>query len=103
MRSTDQRANFDRIMRDLIPALADEPTIDDDQDLSEAGLDSIGVVELVLRLEKQLGVRFPDSALDPDVSLTAGHFRHHVEDQLRQQRERRAVCPLRSHATEGRP
>ncbi len=38
----------------------------DDDDLLEAGLDSMGIMRLIMYIEEQFGVTLPDSEIDPD-------------------------------------
>lgn len=44
-----------------------EPTkFTDDDDLLEAGLDSMGIMRLIMFIEEQFGVTLPDTEIDPD-------------------------------------
>ncbi|BCG63885.1 MAG: D-alanine--poly(phosphoribitol) ligase subunit 2 [Methyloprofundus sp.] len=38
----------------------------DDDDLLEAGLDSMGIMRLIMFIEEQFGVTLPDTEIDPD-------------------------------------
>jgi acyl carrier protein len=41
-------------------------TFSDDDDLLEAGLDSMGIMRLIMFIEEQFGVTLPDTEIDPD-------------------------------------
>jgi acyl carrier protein len=64
------RAHLPRLARDAAPA---EHTW-----LSEAGLDSLRVIELITDLERSLGIAFPDEMLSPDTFRTLGSLRQAV-------------------------
>lgn len=38
----------------------------DDDDLLEAGLDSMGIMRLIMHIEEQFTITLPDSEIDPD-------------------------------------
>lgn len=38
----------------------------DDDDLLDAGLDSMGIMRLIMFIEEQFGVTLPDAEIDPD-------------------------------------
>jgi acyl carrier protein len=55
-------------------------TIDDDTQLIDQGLiDSLGLMELVMFLEEQTGVRVPDDEVTPDNFQTVGSIAAMVE------------------------
>ena len=53
------------IFKELVH-VADEASFSDDDDLLEAGLDSMGIMRLVLFIEEKLGVTLPDEEIEPD-------------------------------------
>ena len=46
--------------------VAEPENFSDDDDLLEAGLDSMGIVRLIMHIEDQFSVTLPDSEIDPD-------------------------------------
>jgi len=46
--------------------VAEPEQFSDDEDLLEAGLDSMGIMRLIIYIEEQFGVTLPDSEIDPD-------------------------------------
>jgi len=46
--------------------VAEPENFSDDDDLLEAGLDSMGIMRLIMFIEEQFGVTLPDSEIDPD-------------------------------------
>ncbi|NOQ14082.1 MAG: acyl carrier protein [Methyloprofundus sp.] len=46
--------------------VAEPEKFSDDDDLLEAGLDSMGIMRLIMHIEDQFGVTLPDSEIDPD-------------------------------------
>jgi D-alanine--poly(phosphoribitol) ligase subunit 2 len=59
----DQLREF--IFRELI--FVPEPqSFGDDDDLLEAGLDSMGIMRLIMFIENTFGVTLPDSEIEPD-------------------------------------
>ncbi len=46
--------------------IAEPEQFSDDDDLLEAGLDSMGIMRLIMFIEEQFGVTLPDSEIDPD-------------------------------------
>ncbi len=53
---------FEDLLRDAVPALK-EVTITPDLDLVAHGLESMAIVELLVRIEDVYGARLPDSSL----------------------------------------
>ncbi|MDD2762016.1 MAG: acyl carrier protein [Methylomonas sp.] len=53
----------------------DPASFGDDDDLLEAGLDSMGIMRLIMFAEKEFGVTLPDTEIEPDNvnSLNALH------------------------------
>jgi len=55
----------DFIFRELI--FVDNPAqFSDDDDLLEAGLDSMGIMRLIMFIEDQFGITLPDNEIEPD-------------------------------------
>lgn len=46
--------------------VAEPEKFSDDDDLLEAGLDSMGIMRLIMHIEDQFAVTLPDSEIDPD-------------------------------------
>lgn len=46
--------------------VAEPENFSDDDNLLEAGLDSMGIMRLIMHIEEQFGVTLPDSEIDPD-------------------------------------
>lgn len=46
--------------------VTNQETFSDDDDLLEAGLDSMGIMRLVLFIEERFGVTLPDDEIEPD-------------------------------------
>ena len=46
--------------------VAEPEKFSDDDDLLEAGLDSMGIMRLIMHIEEQFSVTLPDSEIDPD-------------------------------------
>ncbi|MCK5728138.1 MAG: acyl carrier protein [Methylococcales bacterium] len=46
--------------------VADPQTFGNDEDLLEAGLDSMGIMRLIMFIEDQFKVTLPDTEIDPD-------------------------------------
>ena len=44
----------------------DPTSFGDDDDLLEAGLDSMGIMRLIMFAEKEFGVTLPDTEIEPD-------------------------------------
>ena len=55
----------DFIFNELI-FVPDPTQFSDDDDLLEAGLDSMGIMRLIMFIEEQFGVTLPDAEIDPD-------------------------------------
>jgi len=53
------------IFQELVQ-IEDPTTFTDNDDLLEAGLDSMGIMRLVLFIEEELGVCLPDEEIEPD-------------------------------------
>lgn len=57
---------FERILRTFIPSLEPELPLTGDEAMSELGVDSMSVVQLVIALEEAYSVTFPDESLTQD-------------------------------------
>lgn len=55
----------DFIFQELI-FVADPKQFSDDDDLLEAGLDSMGIMRLIMFIEDEYGVTLPDTEIEPD-------------------------------------
>lgn len=55
----------DFIFQELV-FVADPDHFSDDDDLLEAGLDSMGIMRLIIFIENEFGVTLPDTEIDPD-------------------------------------
>ncbi len=55
----------DFIFNELI-FVAEPEKFSDDDDLLAAGLDSMGIMRLIMYIEEQFGVTLPDAEIDPD-------------------------------------
>jgi acyl carrier protein len=53
------------IFQELI-FMAEPNQFSDDDNLLEAGLDSMGIMRLIMFIEEQFGVTLPDAEIDPD-------------------------------------
>jgi len=63
---------FEELLRSYLPFLAADETLDDDTNLRDLGLDSLGTVELLAALEARYDVRFMDEALSLETFATPG-------------------------------
>jgi D-alanine--poly(phosphoribitol) ligase subunit 2 len=46
--------------------ITDESSFSDDDDLLDAGLDSMGIMRLVLFIEEKFGITLPDEEIEPE-------------------------------------
>ncbi|MFK0050587.1 phosphopantetheine-binding protein [Streptomyces sp. NPDC090741] len=68
MAAWDRR--FEELLREYLPFLSEGEPLAPDTSLRDAGLDSLGTVELLGSLESAYGVRFVDDALGPETFAT---------------------------------
>ncbi|WP_331742181.1 phosphopantetheine-binding protein [Streptomyces sp. NBC_01006] len=68
MAAWDRR--FEELLREYLPFLSEGEPLAPDTSLRDAGLDSLGTVELLGSLESAYGVRFVDDALSPETFAT---------------------------------
>jgi len=55
----------DFIFQELVFVAAPEQFSDDD-DLLEAGLDSMGIMRLIMHIENEFGITLPDTEIEPE-------------------------------------
>ncbi|BFO16804.1 hypothetical protein SHKM778_31920 [Streptomyces sp. KM77-8] len=70
--STSWGPDFEEVVRGFLPFLDEGEPLTAETDLRDAGLDSLGTVELLGKLEAQYDVRFADEALSPETFTTPG-------------------------------
>jgi acyl carrier protein len=63
---------FEELLRRQLPFLPPEEKIEQDTPLTDLGLDSLGIVELLSALEEEYGVHFQDEALSMETFRTPG-------------------------------
>lgn len=61
---------FERILRDRLPFLPPDEALEADLDLTANGLDSMGIVDLMVTLERQYDVRFGGDMLSLETFST---------------------------------
>lgn len=66
------------IFKELVH-VADASSFSDDDDLLEAGLDSMGIMRLVLFIEEKFGVALPDEEIEPDNIRTLNRISDWIE------------------------
>ena len=66
------------IIKELVH-ITDEASFSDDDDLLEAGLDSMGIMRLVLFIEEKFGVTLPDEEIEPDNIQTVNRITAWIE------------------------
>lgn len=66
------------IFKELVHVV-DEPSFSDDDDLLEAGLDSMGIMRLVLFIEEKFGITLPDEEIEPDNIRTINRIAAWIE------------------------
>jgi len=66
------------IFRELVH-VSDAAKFSADDDLLEAGLDSMGIMRLVLFIEEQFGVTLPDEEIEPDNIQTLNRISAWIE------------------------
>lgn len=81
MTSTQSSAAFRDILVPHLP-YADGTELDDGADLAALGLDSMGVVGLLVDLEDQLGLEISDDMLTEETFATVGSLWTTVADRL---------------------
>ncbi|WSQ62601.1 phosphopantetheine-binding protein [Streptomyces sp. NBC_01217] len=63
---------FDDLLRQFLPYIPPDEQLTADTALRDAGLDSLGTVQLLAALEDRFDVRFKDDALTPETFETPG-------------------------------
>jgi acyl carrier protein len=66
------KQQFEVLLRSHLPFLLDEQKLDPEMDLREFGLDSMGVVDLLVSLESEYCVRLTDDLLSMETFATPG-------------------------------
>ncbi len=61
----------------------DPASFSDDQDLLQAGLDSLGIMRLIMFAEREFGVTLPDTEIEPDMVRNFNALTHWIESHLR--------------------
>lgn len=61
----------------------DPEAFSDDADLFEAGLDSLGIMRLIMFAEREFGVTLPDTEIEPDTVRTLHALTRWIEAQRR--------------------
>ncbi len=84
MTTTIDPALVDLLRQTLPPGAAGEPLLPD-TNLRDAGLSSVGTIDLLMRVEDHYRVKFPDSALTGATFATPGALWTVLCEQLAQQ------------------
>lgn len=58
---------FERVLREWLPLLPPGHGLTPDDDLASFGLDSLGIVSLLIAMEDQFDILFPDDLVTPQV------------------------------------
>jgi D-alanine--poly(phosphoribitol) ligase subunit 2 len=76
-------SNREKIVK-VLQAVTDNPALPDDEDsLFDAGyLDSFALTELVSELEKEFGIRIPDSDLNPGKFESIARIEAYIANKL---------------------
>ncbi len=64
---TDIRAKLRGFVLEELVYCEDPDTFSDDEDLLEAGLDSLGIMRLIMFAEREFGITLPDTEIEPDM------------------------------------
>jgi acyl carrier protein len=75
-------ATFESALRRNLPQLAGMEQITDETPLRDVGLDSLGMVNLLLDLEETFSVLFDDADLDQSAFETIGSLRRLVDSAV---------------------
>lgn len=59
--------------------IPNQDSFSDDDDLLEAGLDSMGIMRLILFIEERFGVTLPDDEIEPDNIQTLNRISAWIE------------------------
>jgi acyl carrier protein len=63
-------SGFEGLLRSLLPFLPERDAVTADLDLVAAGLDSLGMVELLIQVEERYGITFPDDLVAQETFAT---------------------------------
>lgn len=66
--------SFEKVLREHLPLLGPDGTLEHDTPLTDLGLDSLGTVALVVTLEEEFEVGLPDEKLTAQTFATADHL-----------------------------
>ncbi len=69
MKSEQMKEKFMSILQKYVDA---DVSIDFDKSLSEYGLDSFNAIQLIVDLELECDIEFPDYVMEPEMFQTAG-------------------------------
>jgi acyl carrier protein len=75
-------SDFEAAMREHCPLLADGSSLDPDTPLVLLGVDSMGVIGLIVELERKLNVEIPEDFLTPEIFATPGDLWKALEDRF---------------------
>ncbi|MFG3259938.1 phosphopantetheine-binding protein [Streptomyces sp. NPDC048172] len=90
-------AAFDEVVREGLPSLKPTEELLPHTDLVACGLDSVGMMQMIARLEDSHGVTFPPGTMPPPAFANAGVLWGMVQAQRAQQDARdAAVRPRRA-------
>jgi acyl carrier protein len=78
----DLQVRFLEVLRNYLTLVDPVDTIPPDVPLSDLGLDSMSAIELVLHLEDEFAVVFPDDMLQPPLFRSAQVLQCALEDLL---------------------
>ncbi|MFD7032587.1 phosphopantetheine-binding protein [Streptomyces sp. NPDC059917] len=73
---------YEDVLAELLPRLAEERPLAAEAGLRGAGLDSMAIVELLVRLEEAYQVAIPDEELGPEAFETVGSLWEVVSGRL---------------------
>ena len=79
MRDADIHSEVEIVLRRNLPALPAEEVIPTEARLADLGLDSIGVISLLLDLEESLGISIPFELLTVETFQTRGSLEAAVQ------------------------
>ncbi|OIJ96836.1 acyl carrier protein [Streptomyces monashensis] len=63
---------YEDVLKEALPRLAEKGEVGADTSLKAVGLDSLAMVELLIRVESEYGIGIPDEDLVPGVFDTPG-------------------------------
>jgi diaminopimelate decarboxylase len=81
--SWDER--YEQLLIGVLPRLSRSGAVAPDTNLRAVGLDSMAIVEIVVRIEEAYGIRLPDETLQAETFRTPGDLWAVVRTQVAQQ------------------